>query len=330
MNSKELAKKLGVSESAVSFALNSKPGISTETRNRILEAAEKEGLKIRKNRRSSSRSIYLIYCRKHGAVLAETSFFSELSQGVTKQCNESGVEVHVLNILGIRDLRTQLTEIVNLDVDGIMLIATELSHSDIEGIDFKGKPVLLLDNNFIGSGMNAIEINNREGGYIACNYLIDHYHVHPGYLKSTYRIHNFRIRHEGFDRSLREHGISTASTNTYELAPSMDGACEDTKALLEGNERFPRCLFAENDLIAIGAMKAMKEYGIRIPEDVAIIGFDDIPMCSYVEPALTTVHVPKHHMGTLAVGRLLDIIERSEGYPLKVDIGTSLIIRKSA
>lgn len=99
--------------------------------------------------------------------------------------------------------------------------------------------------------------------------------------------------------------------------------------LLKNGEKPARAYFADNDLIAAGAIKALKEQGYHIPDDVALIGFDDMPLCTYIEPALTTVHVPKQYMGQLAVDRLLQIIKGSDHHPVKIEIGTRIIQRRS-
>ena len=99
--------------------------------------------------------------------------------------------------------------------------------------------------------------------------------------------------------------------------------------LLDRGEELARCYFADNDLIAAGAMRALTERGKRIPEDIAVIGFDDMPLCAYTSPTLSTVRVPKQEMGRAAAKRLLDKIK--DGLPpVKIEVGTSLIRRTSA
>lgn len=94
-------------------------------------------------------------------------------------------------------------------------------------------------------------------------------------------------------------------------------------------EELSRCYFADNDLIAAGTMKAIKKRGIRIPEDVSIIGFDNMPLCIYVEPSLSTINVPKQYMGQQAVQRLVHLLESKEHFPIKLEVGTQLVRRKS-
>ena len=89
------------------------------------------------------------------------------------------------------------------------------------------------------------------------------------------------------------------------------------------------CYFADNDLIAAGAAKALKEAGYRIPQDIAIVGFDNMPICTYIEPTLTTIHVPKQYMGRMAVQRLHERICDPDSFPIKLEISTTLQKRKS-
>ena len=101
------------------------------------------------------------------------------------------------------------------------------------------------------------------------------------------------------------------------------------KALLTAGEKPARCYFADNDLIALGAMKALKEMGYEIPGDVALAGFDNMPASAYTEPALTTVNVPKEYMGEMAVLRLAQLFENKECTPVKLEVSTTLIKRKT-
>lgn len=99
--------------------------------------------------------------------------------------------------------------------------------------------------------------------------------------------------------------------------------------LIRGGEDVATCYFADNDHIAAGAFLAFSECGYRIPKDVSIVGFDDLPICEYLDPPLTTVHVPKQYMGEMAASRLIQVIEERSSRPTKIEIDTQLICRKS-
>ena len=101
------------------------------------------------------------------------------------------------------------------------------------------------------------------------------------------------------------------------------------KEIIENREELASCYFADNDLITMGAMKALKEAGYRIPQDIAIAGFDNLPFSKVIEPALTTINVPKHYMGEMATSRLITLLHDPKASPIKLKIATSLIERRS-
>ena len=113
------------------------------------------------------------------------------------------------------------------------------------------------------------------------------------------------------------------------MTPALDGAYSDMKELLQNNEPIASCYFADNDLIAAGAVKAFKEAGYRVPEDIAVVGFDDMPICTYFDPPLTTVRVPKQYMSLMAVSRLHERIRSADHQPIKIEISTMLQKRGS-
>ena len=123
--------------------------------------------------------------------------------------------------------------------------------------------------------------------------------------------------------------MSTAKSQVLRLAPSQEGAYEDMKRILAGGEKPANCYFADNDLIALGAIMALKEAGHRIPEDVAVVGFDDLPACEYMNPPLSTILVPKLFMGETAAMRLVQMIETPNSQPLKIEVSTRLVKRRS-
>ena len=113
------------------------------------------------------------------------------------------------------------------------------------------------------------------------------------------------------------------------MTPTVDGAYSEMKEILNHAPEMPTAFFADNDIIALSAMRALKEKGYKIPEDISIIGIDDIPMCELTDPPLTTMHVPKHQMGVQAVKRLLEKINHNSREVLTIEIFTFLVERQS-
>lgn len=331
ITAKELSKKLNLSEAAISMALNNKPGVSTATRKMVLEAAEKYGYDFTRisNRHSTTGSIYFVIFRKHGAVVADTPFFSELSGGIQQTCKEQGYKLNISYLYGDENLKDQIADIQYSDCIGLILLGTEMRPEDLKYFSDLKLPIVLLDVYFPSVKLDCILINNIQGSFLATDYLISKTKKQPGYLHSSYSISNFEERADGFYKAVRSHGLSSSKSIVHLLTPSIDGAYADMKAIIAQKEELASCYFADNDLIAIGAMKALKQAGYRIPEDIAVIGFDNLPMSSYIEPSLTTINVPKHYMGEMAARRLIELLHAKQFVPVKMEIHTNLVERRS-
>ena len=150
-----------------------------------------------------------------------------------------------------------------------------------------------------------------------------------GYLRSSYPISNFEERADGFYKAVRANGMSSSKSIVHALTPSIEGAFADMTEILNRKEELAECYFADNDLIAIGAMKALQKAGYRIPDDIAVVGFDNLPMSSYLEPSLTTINVPKRYMGEMAAERLIQLLKARQFVPVKLEVGINLVKRRS-
>lgn len=332
ITAKELAKKLNISAAAVSMALNNKPGVSTTTRRLIIDTAKKHGYDFSRitEKQTTAGCIYFVIYKKHGAIVSDTPFFSEVSDGISLACQDSGYKLKSCYLYEDEDtILRQIEEIQFSDCLGIILLGTEMSAEDLKPFQTLSTPLVLLDTYFEAPTCDCILINNVQGAFLATSYLIRKVKKQPGYLKSAYPIRNFSKRADGFYKAVRDHGLSTSQSIIHELTPSVEGAYADMLTILESKEPLADCYFADNDLIAIGAVKALKEKGYQIPHDISIVGFDNLPMSSIIEPALTTIHVPKQYMGELAVARLINILNDPHSYPTKTEVSTTLVKRKS-
>ena len=188
-------------------------------------------------------------------------------------------------------------------------------------------PVVLLDAYFETVPCNCVLINNVQGAYLAARHLIRSCKTQPGYLRSSYQISNFAERSSGFYKAIRASGMSSSRSIVHSLTPSMEGAYADMLEVIKNGEELASCYFADNDLIAVGAIKALKESGYRIPQDIGIVGFDNLPLGSVIEPALTTIHVPKQYMGEAAAQKLIDLLNTPGQPPTKTEVSTMLVKR---
>ena len=260
ITAKELASKLNLSPAAVSIALNGRHGVSTETRKRVLDAAEKYGYdftRISEKKRASGTVYFCIY-KKHGAVVGDTPFFSQVSEGIASGCKKAEFRMKVTYLYEDSELEREIEEIQFSDCVGMILLGTEMTPKDYTHFSHLPFPVIFLDTSMEGVACDCVLMDNVLGAFQAVSHLIKRTRCQPGYLHSFYPISNFNERQDGFYKALRTHGLSTSSSIVHRLPPSMDGAYSDMLELLKAGTPTASAYFADNDWIALGAMKAFK------------------------------------------------------------------------
>lgn len=327
----DIASIAGVSKATVSNALNRKRGIGADTRKMILKIANEIGYYKEVSKSNITKTIRLIIFKRHGYVVSDTPFFSSLIEGIEKECRTQGYEMLISHVNKSDEDYKEIINNINYDYSsGLLILATEMYREDLEFLNNGNSPVVILDSNFKGMNFDSVLINNSDAAYKATSYLIENGHVNIGYLHSSVYINNFYHRKSGYLESLSEHGLKSDKKAQIALEPTMEGSYRDMKRILEQNEiDLPTAFFADNDIIAFGAMRAFKEKGIKIPRDISIIGFDDMPFCEITSPRLTTIRVFKQEMGSVAVKRLLQKLDGDNGVQVKVELGTELILRDS-
>lgn len=331
ITAKELAQKLNISAAAVSMALNDKPGVSKETRKRIKNAAEKYGYdfsKIKEREIQNGHILFVMYM-KNGAIVTDNQFFDEVYDGVKDACRKSGYKIKKLYIYDDEIESRMLEDIQYSDCIGLIILGTEISASELRHFKSLNIPMVLLDNYLEDFPCDCVLINNTQGACCATKYLIKKAKSQPGYLASSYPVNNFLERSEGFYKAIYSSGMSRRQSIVHKLTPSIDGAYNDMKELLDKGVSMADCYFADNDFIAAGAMKALQEYGYQIPKDIRIIGFDNLPLSRVLTPTLTTINVPKKAMGEEAVQRLVFRINNNKAPYTKTEMATELIDRYS-
>lgn len=337
----DIAKLAGVSKSAVSLALSGKPGIGPETRERILHIAREHGY-LPKTRTPSpnntAKSLTFLVFTNSGIVLEQyyqQPFFRELIHFIEDRCRSKGYSLlfSAVNMEFFeRDIRSVAEEKRS---DGVILLGTNLNRLQIGDIVNRlGPHLVVLDTCFETLPVHFVEINNFMGAYQAGAHLWKIGHRDIGYIASNVRIHNFEERKRGFIESLREHGLDIAQSHFFSVAPTMLSSQEALKNQLEqylqSGQRLPTAFFCECDYIAISAMKTLSELGVRIPEEVSIIGFDNISESVIVSPELTTVHVEKERMAQLAVDLVIESIELGQEVKTKIKVDTRFVERFSS
>ncbi len=323
---RKLSDITGFSPATISNALNHKKGVNKETAEAIFKIADEIGYV---NEYKISRIMLVIY-KKNGSIIDNSPFFTNLLAGVEAECRENGYEMTICNLDRRSDsYETRLKEILNNRSTAIIMLGTEAQDEDFERFKEAQCPIVILDSWSSSMDFNGILINNSDSAKNAVQYLINKGHRKIGYLRGRFRIKAFSARSNGYLRALQKNNIKIREQYIVTLGTTMDGAYRDMMEYLENKPVLPTAFFADNDMIALGAMKALIEKGYRIPDDVSLIGFDDLASCEVSTPRLSTIKVFKQEMGQLAVRRLLDVIQNKTAIKIKTQVCTEFIERDS-
>lgn len=323
---KQISEATGFSPATISNALNHKKGVNKETSAAIFKAARDMGY-ITDSRISK---IKVVIYKKKGSVIEDSPFFALVLDGAEAACNAAGLEL-IACYLDKRtsDYQDQLKWLTDDTTCGLILLGSELEEEDLVYYKNAKSPIVLIDYWCNDMSLNAIMSNNTDGIAQAVNYLIKKGHKQIGYLRGKLRIYPFRARGSSLRSALAQNDLPLQGKYIFSISSSMNGSYEDMCRYLKNSPELPTAFFSDNDVIAIGAMKALKEFGYRIPEDVSLIGFDDLPFCEIISPRLTTIHTVKKELGKMAVEKIVDMIKNKSEITSRTIISTTFMERES-
>lgn len=327
VNMKMISQITGYSQSTISNVLNNKKGTNRQTADEILRVAKEIGYL----NAPKIENIKLVFFKKSGKVLTETPLINELIDGIVSEARENGLDTSLFNInKNDDDYKDKFESLFSDRNSGIILLATELAEDDVVSFQKLNCPLVILDAWFDSFLFDTVLMNNYDSFIASANYLIENGHTKIGFLGSQIPIKNFYYREQGFRDSLRKNNIYMDEDLFIYLEPTLNGSYESMKSYLKSSVLKPVTAFcAVNDIIALGAIKALQEYGNNIPDDISIIGFDNMPFGEISSPSLTTMNVPKRALGELSVKRLLQQCNKDSYTPCKTELLTSLVVRQS-
>ena len=322
---RKLSEITGFSPATISNALNGKDGVNPDTAKQIFQVAKELGY----HTEPQKKKIYFATYQTNGLITDDTPFFSTMLEGFQKECRQRGYETIIIYLdKRSQDFKKKMRELLEDEDALVALVGAELMEEDVPFFKEAKCRMLFFDYWDEAFPHNAILINDVDSAKKAVSYLIDKGHREIGYLKGDFRIRPFCHRELGYREVLAENKIAYKEEFVVTLNATMEGAYKDMLSYLKKQPKLPSAYFADNDMIALGAMKAMKECGIKIPEDVSIVGFDDLPFCEVSVPRLTSIRVPKQEMGKMGAIWLLDIMDKVE-IKSHIDVSTEFIERDS-
>jgi LacI family transcriptional regulator len=326
---REVAHKAQVSIKTVSRVVNKQGEVAAETRQRVLAAIEELGYRPSK----VARALVTQRTDTFGLILSDITnpFFSELACGVLNAAQAKGYDVFLCNS-GARveaEMRA-LHSLVDHNVDGVIIFPSWRNIERLKVFADRNRPLVVI-NRILGDhpGIGRIWTDNPRGAKLAIDYLVSKGHTAIGMLAGYHSSPQIMQRVKGFREALRSHGLPVVDEWITTCIPVVKHGYRAARRLLIRHAQIT-ALFAYNDLLAVGAIQACQELGRRVPEDCAIVGFDDIQLASLVTPALTTIHIDKLELGRQAVARLAQLLEEPETIFPPVRLDVELVVRDSA
>lgn len=330
---RDVARRAGVSLGTASNVMHNRAHVSEETRTRVMEAAVGLGYRI-KTRTSSpaQRDLSMIGTIgkiTNGQLLSVNPFYSHVLAGIERECNRHDLSLMFANVEVDRMNRpTSLPPMLfDRQVHGVLMVGTFLQDTIQLIAEHIDKPVVLVDSYAYGSRFDSVVIDNLNGAIAAVEYLLQMGHRRIGLVGSTPDAYpSIRERRKGYLRALKQHRI----TDVYieDSALNREGGQTAARDLLQREPRIT-AIIACNDDVASGVYTAARAMGRDIPDDLSVIGFDDIDVALQLHPALTTMRVDKMLLGALAVRHLKDRAESPQRPPLTTLISAELVVRGS-
>ncbi len=323
----DVAREAGVSRQTVSRAINDKGDISEETRERVLTVVQRLG--YRPNRVAQSMITQRTYTIGMEVVDITNPVFAEIVKGAQDLAAERGYNIFLTNsnddpALAIQTLSTLVTH----GVDGLIAMFPNASDAEISLFADRYRPIVLINRIVEHPNISTVTVDIYRGAVLAVEHLLKEGHTAIGMIDNISRIYSNKRRLSAYQDTLRRHGVDVNPDWIVNASPTLMGGYEATLRLLTAHPTLT-AIFGYNDLMSIGALRACRDLGLRVPQDCAIGSFDDIPLASIITPSLTTVWYDKYTLGQQAMLRLLDMIEMPDAVFPFLESPLKLIQRES-
>jgi LacI family transcriptional regulator len=332
LNLEDIARLSGFSRSTVSRVVNHHPNVSEKTRRMVMEVIEKYNFQPNPAARALASQRYKVIAIVIPNIVSDVftdPFFSILLQSITTCANLLDYSVTLWLTSAEVDENAFYDRVIgNRLYDGMIVASAAVDHPFVERLQSQGKPYFLVGRPLVDEALvNFVDVENVAGARLAVEHLIHKGHRRIGMLPGRQALASSQDRQQGYFTALQQAGLPVdlrlvAPSGNYTEASGYQGMHYLLKQGVDA-------VFAANDAIATGALRAIKEAGLRVPVDIAVVGFDDIPLASMTEPPLTTVRQPISQLGTRSVEKLVELLEGKCKPPCQQLLPVELIVRGS-
>ncbi|EHC9866085.1 substrate-binding domain-containing protein [Vibrio alginolyticus] len=326
---KDIAKLAGVSTSTVSHVINKTRFVSEEISERVNNAAKELNYYAPS---ALARSLKVNRTKTIGMLVTTSTnpFFGEVVKGVERSCYQKGYSLILCNTEGDNErMRQSINTLLQKRVDGLILMCSSLEGERIDVFErYPDIPVVVMDWGPMLFTSDKIQDNSLRGGYLAAKYLIDCGHTEIGCITGPLIKHQAQMRYEGYKRAMNEAGLEFNANWIIESDFECEGGYQAFKKMAQRGA-LPSSIFVSNDMMAMGVINAANELDIKVPDDLSIIGYDDIHIAKFMSPSLTTIHQPKYRLGQAAVETLVRRLDDKSTEAQVVQLEPTLVERKS-
>lgn len=318
-----MAREAGVSISTVSNALNGVDVLLPETKAHVLKIAAQLNYIPNlngKNLKSSATKVLGLFITS-----MKGPYYGVLTDAIYKECDKHGYE---LNVFITKNKQNVLSNILGRRVDGAIILNEHITEADINQLDQANIPTVFLDRERVSNNIASVIFDSYMGGQAVAKYLLNLGHKNIGYIHGYEHIYDDIERFKGFVDTLDAAGFGFSEDYSLSGFFEEEASYSAVKSFIRSGKQLPDAFFAANDLSAIGCIKALKSEGYLVPEDISVIGFDDIDISEFFQPALTTVNNPIARQGFMSVNKLLRMIQQEEKGDL-VKLEGHLVVRDS-
>ena len=323
---RDIARVAGVSPATVSRVLNGNQQVARELRERVYEAATRVGYQLANLRRPRA------HLRQVALVVPHVSspFYCEVLAGVEREAFQRGYDLIFYTTAG-RSHENVIERVLQApQVAGLVVITPRHGEERLLADRPDAPPVVVVDHRSAGSPHPHVVVDNLRGAYRAVSYLVSKGYDDIAMIRGPENIQSSMDRIRGFLLALQEAELPAGPDRVWAGDFEQRSGYEAVARRLDKGEKMPRALFCANDLMALGAIHALQERGLRVPEDVAVMGFDDLPIAAAAMPPLTTVRQPLQEMGTIAFRMVIRLAAGETLESRRIVLDTELVVRGSA